>query len=72
MILVGGSYHPVDSSEMAFRYAAKQAFQQGFAMAKPIILEPIMLVEVETPEIINELFPPFEPYLSIVGLIFDS
>jgi len=49
VILVGGSYHPVDSSEMAFRYAAKQAFQQGFAMAKPIILEPIMLVEVETP-----------------------
>jgi elongation factor G len=31
VILVGGSYHPVDSSEMAFRYAAKQAFQQGFA-----------------------------------------
>jgi len=49
VILVGGSYHPVDSSEMAFRYAAKQAFQQGFANASPIILEPIMLVEVETP-----------------------
>jgi elongation factor G len=49
VILVGGSYHAVDSSEMAFRYAAKQAFQQGFANASPIILEPIMLVEVETP-----------------------
>jgi elongation factor G len=49
VILEGGSYHPVDSSEMAFRVAAKHGFQQGFAMAKPIILEPIMLVEVEIP-----------------------
>jgi elongation factor G len=49
VILDGGSYHAVDSSELAFRYAAKQGFQQGFAMAKAIILEPIMLVEVETP-----------------------
>jgi elongation factor G len=49
VILESGSYHPVDSSELAFRSAAKQAFHQGFAMAKPIILEPIMLVEVETP-----------------------
>jgi elongation factor G len=49
VILEGGSYHAVDSSELAFRVAAQQAFQKGFAMAKPIILEPIMLVEVETP-----------------------
>ncbi len=49
VILEGGSYHNVDSSELAFRVAAKQGFHQGFAMAKPIILEPIMLVEVETP-----------------------
>jgi elongation factor G len=49
VILEGGSYHQVDSSELAFRAAAKEGFYQGFAMAKPIILEPIMLVEVETP-----------------------
>jgi elongation factor G len=49
VILEGGSYHNVDSSELAFRVAAKQAFQQAYPKAKPIILEPIMLVEVETP-----------------------
>ena len=49
VILTGGSYHAVDSSELAFRVAAKQGFEQGLAKAKPIILEPIMLVEVETP-----------------------
>ncbi len=47
--LEGGSYHPVDSSELAFRVAAKEGFQQAFTKAKPIILEPIMLVEVEIP-----------------------
>lgn len=49
VILEGGSFHPVDSSELAFRVAAKHGFEQAFAMAKPIILEPIMLVDVETP-----------------------
>lgn len=49
VILEGGSYHNVDSSELAFRVAAKQGFQQAYPKAKPIILEPIMLVEVETP-----------------------
>jgi elongation factor G len=49
VILEGGSYHAVDSSELAFRVAAKHGFEQAFAMAKPIILEPIMLVDVETP-----------------------
>jgi elongation factor G len=47
--LDGGSYHAVDSSEMAFRYAAKQGFLQAFPQANPIVLEPMMLVEVETP-----------------------
>ncbi|MFM7204793.1 MAG: elongation factor G [Myxococcota bacterium] len=47
--LVDGTYHDVDSSEMAFKVAARQAFKQGFAKAAPIILEPIMIVEVETP-----------------------
>jgi elongation factor G len=49
VILAGGSFHPVDSSEMAFRFAARQGFEQGFARAMPTILEPIMRLEVETP-----------------------
>ncbi|WP_019502168.1 elongation factor G [Pseudanabaena sp. PCC 6802] len=49
VILSGGSYHAIDSSEIAFRYAARQGFEQGFARAKPTILEPMMLLEVETP-----------------------
>jgi elongation factor G len=47
--LVDGTYHPVDSSEMAFRIAARAAFKEAFLKSKPIILEPIMKVEVETP-----------------------
>ncbi len=50
VILEGGSYHPVDSKDIAFRYAAKQAFEEAFAQASPIVLEPIMSVEVETPD----------------------
>jgi elongation factor G len=48
--LVFGSYHDVDSSEMAFKLAASMAFKQGFSKAKPVLLEPIMKVEVVTPE----------------------
>ncbi len=48
--LVFGSYHEVDSSEMAFRIAGSMAFKEGFMKAKPILLEPIMKVEVEVPE----------------------
>ena len=48
--LVFGSYHDVDSSEMAFKIAASMAFKQGFAKASPVLLEPIMKVEVVTPE----------------------
>ncbi len=47
--LLEGTYHPVDSSEMAFKVAARQAFKQAFLASKPVILEPIMKVEVETP-----------------------
>ena len=49
-VLYDGSYHPVDSSEMAFKVAAKQAFKKGFLDAKPVLLEPIMKLEVVTPE----------------------
>ena len=48
--LIDGSYHDVDSSEIAFKIAAIQAFKEAAAMAKPVILEPIMKVEVVTPE----------------------
>lgn len=48
--LVYGSYHEVDSSEMAFKTAASIGFKEGFMRAKPILLEPIMKVEVEVPE----------------------
>lgn len=50
IVLENGSYHPIDSSEFAFRMAAQQGFAQAFAKAKPHLLEPIMLVEVETPD----------------------
>lgn len=48
--LTFGSYHDVDSSEMAFRMAAILGFKEGARRADPVILEPIMHVEVETPE----------------------
>lgn len=48
--LVFGSYHEVDSSEMAFKTAASIGFKEGFMKAKPILLEPVMGVEVEVPE----------------------
>ncbi|MGB9797272.1 MAG: elongation factor G, partial [bacterium] len=47
--LVDGSYHEVDSSEIAFKLAASQAFREGIANANPIILEPIMEVEIVVP-----------------------
>lgn len=47
--LEDGTYHPVDSSEMAFKLASRQAFKQAFLESKPVVLEPIMKVEVETP-----------------------
>ncbi|MEC5319068.1 elongation factor G [Brenneria populi subsp. brevivirga] len=45
-----GSYHDVDSSELAFKLAASIAFKEAFKRAKPVLLEPVMKVEVETPE----------------------
>lgn len=48
--LVDGSYHEVDSSELAFRIAASMAFKDAMAKGKPVLLEPIMKLEVVTPE----------------------
>ena len=48
--LVDGSYHPVDSSEMAFKLATYLAFKQGFMQASPVLLEPIVSLKVVVPE----------------------
>ena len=49
-VLFDGSYHPVDSNEMAFKIAASLAFKKGIEAAKPILLEPIMKVEILIPD----------------------
>jgi elongation factor G len=49
MILQDGSYHDVDSSDMAFQICARDCFRETFRKADPVLLEPIMKVEVETP-----------------------
>ncbi len=49
-VLYDGSYHPVDSSEMAFKMATIQAFKKGFMDAKPVLLEPIMSLKVTVPD----------------------
>jgi len=49
-VLYDGSYHPVDSSEMAFKMAATQAFKKGFMEAGPILLEPIASLKVTVPD----------------------
>ena len=48
--LYDGSYHPVDSSEMAFKTAAVQAFKKGFMEASPVLLEPIVSMKVSVPD----------------------
>jgi elongation factor G len=49
-VLYDGSYHPVDSSELAFKVAAQQAFKKGFMEAKPVLLEPIVTLKVVVPD----------------------
>ena len=48
--LYDGSYHPVDSNETAFKIAASLAFKKGIAEAKPVLLEPIMKLEISVPD----------------------
>ena len=50
VVLVDGSFHPVDSDALSFELCAKQAFRNAASKAKPILLEPIMKVEVVTPD----------------------
>ena len=51
--LVDGSYHDVDSSEIAFKLAGKAAFRSCMEHAKPVLLEPVMRVEIEAPEVFS-------------------
>ena len=48
--LIDGAYHDVDSSEMAFKIAGSMVFKEGAKRANPVLLEPLMDVEVRTPE----------------------
>ena len=50
VVLLDGNFHPVDSSDMAFRTCAAICFKEGFMKAKPILLEPLMKIEVNTPD----------------------
>lgn len=49
-VVYDGSYHPVDSSEMAFKIAASKAFKKGMEHAQPVLLEPVMDVEITVPD----------------------
>jgi len=50
IVLVDGKYHDVDSSDMAFMLTAQECFRENFNRMKPVLLEPIMLMEIECPE----------------------
>lgn len=49
-VLVDGGFHPVDSSDMAFQLCAAMCFKQGFRAANPVLLEPVMKIEINTPD----------------------
>jgi elongation factor G len=70
MCLDDGSYHDVDSSDLAFRVCAIEAFKQAFHRAKPCLQEPVMKVEVETP--IEHQGPIVGDLNSRRGLIMES
>ncbi len=48
--LTDGSYHAVDSNEMSFKIASKEAFKKGILQAKPVLLEPVMILRVTVPD----------------------
>jgi elongation factor G len=49
-VLYDGSFHPVDSSEMAFKIAASQAFKEGMQSGRPVLLEPVMNIHITVPD----------------------
>ncbi len=76
-VLLGGSFHEVDSSDMSFRIAAGMAFRDGYAKAAPVLLEPIMAAEVITPEaymgdVVNDLNTRRASIDSMVGGAGDT
>jgi elongation factor G len=50
VVLVDGSFHPVDSSGMSFEIAGGHAFRKGLSMAQPVLLEPVMRAEIRVPD----------------------
>jgi elongation factor G len=71
--LYDGSYHEVDSSEMAFKIAGSMGFKEGAKKAKPVLLEPIMKVEVVTPEdYMGDVMGDLNRRRGIVGGMDDS
>ena len=66
MVLQDGGFHAVDSSELAFRLAAIGAFREAFLKTKPVILEPIMTVEVVAPVEFQSASFPFSLFLLVV------
>ncbi len=67
-----GSYHDVDSSEIAFKMAASIAFKKAFLKANPVLLEPIMKVEIETPEkYIGDIISDLNRRRGIIEQIYD-
>lgn len=49
VVLTDATFHPMESTEAAFRFAARRGFEQGFGEAQPALLEPVMFLEIETP-----------------------
>ena len=49
-VLYDGGFHPVDSSEMAFKLASSQAFREGLQAGRPVLLEPIMMMHITVPD----------------------
>merc|ERR1711990_406605 len=71
--LFDGSYHDVDSSEIAFKVASSQCFKEGIKKANPVLLEPIMKVEVTTPEVyMGDVVSDLNRRRGIIQNIIDS
>ena len=75
--ITGGSFHDVDSSDVAFKIAAGMAFQDAFAYGNPALLEPVMLAEVVTPEqyfgdVVNDLTTRRAQIVEVTSAAGDS
>lgn len=75
MVLKDGAFHAVDSSELAFRLATIGAFREAFKLAKPVILEPVMNVEVVAPADFQSTLVPsviFKYFTRFVGNVIGG